>query len=260
MQFYLPSSFNSTCLPNELVHLIFQHAAAGDPELCKALCFVSSWARKIALPYLRPLLIRDFRPVDDLVDEHLGLDPSWIPPSQYTKHLWFDSQSRRARGLPCPPITEITAQVFPKYPALESVALPGDCFLYLAEEWEKNNAACDRDLAVIILPSFEDNDRVSFLDIPERRHLKLYDRAYAFRFYGVWGRESNPASNATSANAAMPANGRPAIGGISYKSGTIQLWSAYELLTKDSSYYKSSTSYQGGRLRLKVAKAFGRGR
>ncbi|KAJ7597882.1 hypothetical protein C8J56DRAFT_921266 [Mycena floridula] len=179
MQFNLSISFNSTCLPNELVHLIFQHAAAADAQLCRALCFVSSWAREISLPYLRLVAVRETRPIEELLERPVaGIRSSWNRPSHYTRNLWFNGYSRifRSRELN-QPLEHITPLIVSRYPNAENIAISGECFLYLAEAYERNEVSvAGGGLKITILSGAGEKDEIAFRYGQGLPRLELFDQ------------------------------------------------------------------------------------
>lgn len=78
-------------LPNELIHLIFSFCASESLEGCQALCLVSSWSRRIVLPFLMQTIIvlndSHFLLNDDDVQ---AMGPGWRSPMSYTRNLWLD--------------------------------------------------------------------------------------------------------------------------------------------------------------------------
>ena len=109
-------------LPIELVLHILQLTASISPTSAASVALVSSWARKIALPYLFTTLIRRSRPwtsveLSSMVKSLSGMSPArWRPPMHcgcLVRHMWtenVDIASRtdeRALFLSCPNIEDL---------------------------------------------------------------------------------------------------------------------------------------------------------
>lgn len=85
-------------LPMELVHYVFQLAAASSRHSCLDICLVASWARTIALPHLfHAIVIKDNATLLKFVkhvadDEYSSANFSFLP-SSAVKGVWITASS-----------------------------------------------------------------------------------------------------------------------------------------------------------------------